>query len=52
MWRGAGNTFFYDDWSWILGRGGLRWVLASYNEHLQAAPKAIYLVLFHTIGIS
>ena len=53
MWKGRGNTFFYDDWSWIeLRRSGLHAILASYNQHLVAAPVAVYQLLLHTVGLT
>ena len=53
LWRGRGNSFFYDEWGWIeFLRDGVHSVMASYNQHLELAPKAAYQVLFHTAGIA
>jgi len=53
LWEGRGNTFFYDEWSWIEFRhSGLSAILSSYNEHMELVPLAVYQLLFHTIGIA
>lgn len=53
LWKGRGNTFFYDEWSWIeFRRSGLHSILASYNGHLEPLPTAIYQALLHTIGLT
>jgi hypothetical protein len=52
-WEGRGNTFFFDEWSWIEFRhSGLAAILDSYNAHLLVVPLAVYQALFHTIGIA
>ncbi len=51
--EGRGNTFFYDEWSWIeTRRSGLDAILSSYNQHMEVAPLAIYQLLFHTVGLA
>ena len=53
MWKGRGNAFFYDDWSWIeFRRTGVHAMLASYNQHLVFAPIAAYQLLFATVGLA
>jgi hypothetical protein len=52
MWKGRGNTFFYDEWGWIdFRRSGLHSILASYNDHVVALPVAAYQLLFRTVGL-
>jgi hypothetical protein len=52
MLRGRGNIFVFDEWSWIeFRRAGLSSILDSYNDHLLAAPLAIYQLLFRTVGL-
>ena len=52
MWESRGNTFFYDEWTWLFTRrNGLSSILASYNSHMMIAPTALYQVLFRTIGL-
>ena len=48
------TTFWFDEWSWVLGRrgGGLHSLLEPHNEHLSLVPVAIYKLLFATAGIS
>ena len=51
--KGRGANFFYDEWGWIQGRyTGLHGILASYNNHLLAAPIALYQLLFRTVGLA
>ena len=53
LWEGRGDTFFYDEWSWIQAlRSGLHSILGSYNQHLEVVPLGTYQLLFHTVGIS
>lgn len=52
MWKGRGNGFFYDEWSWIQGRrSGLHAILSSYNQHLVIVPVAVYQFLLRTAGL-
>ena len=53
MWKGRGNAFFFDDWSWIeYRRTGVHAMLASYNQHLVIAPVAAYQLLLSTVGLA
>jgi hypothetical protein len=53
IWKGSGNSFFYDEWTWIeLRRTGLDAVVSSYNQHLLALPTAAYQLLFATVGLA
>ncbi len=53
MLKGRGNTFYYDEWNWIVFRSdGLHAILAGYNNHLQVAPVALYQLLLHTVGLN
>ena len=53
MWKGRGNAFFFDDWSWIeYRRTGVHAMLASYNQHLVIAPVAAYQLLLATVGLA
>src|ERR1700680_3625144 len=53
MWKGRGNTFFFDEWGWLeQPRSGLDWLLRPYNDHLQIVPVAAYQLLFHTVGLA
>ncbi len=52
MWRGSGNTFFYDEWTWIVTRSsGLHSIVASYNNHLLIMPLALDQLLLRTVGL-
>jgi hypothetical protein len=52
MAKARGNTFFYDEWTWLIGRrSGWSGIISSYNQHLVAAPSALYQLLFHTVGL-
>ena len=52
MGKGGGNTFFYDEWTWIVTRSsGLHSILSSYNNHLLIMPLALYQLLLRTIGL-
>ncbi len=52
MLKARGNTFFYDEWTWIVTRNsGLHSVLAAYNNHLLVAPLTLYQLLFRTVGL-
>jgi hypothetical protein len=52
MWDERGNTFFFDEWTWIFTRyTGLHSILTPYNQQMFIAPTAIYQLLFHTIGL-
>lgn len=54
LWKGRGNTFFYDEWTWIESRqaGGLNAALSSYNEHLLLVPIAAYQLLIGAFGLT
>src|SRR5947209_2282016 len=53
MYKSRGNSFFYDDWSFIeQRRDGLQWLLRPYNDHLIVLQGGLYQVLFHTVGLS
>ncbi|MGI8428679.1 MAG: hypothetical protein ACR2OB_05110 [Solirubrobacteraceae bacterium] len=52
LWEGRGNSFFYDDWSWIeFRRSGLHPILAPYNQHLLPVPIALYQGLMRVVGL-
>ncbi len=52
MLKARGNTFYYDEWYWIVTRShGLHAIFAAYNNHLQVAPLALYQLLFSTVGL-
>jgi hypothetical protein len=52
MAKARGNTFFYDEWTWLITRrSGWSGIISSYNQHLVAAPSALYQALFHTVGL-
>jgi hypothetical protein len=46
-------TFFYDEWTWILGRrgGSLATYLDPHNGHLSLFPVIIYKILFGLVGL-
>jgi len=54
MHAGRGGTFFYDEWSFVLGRAGhsLGVFLQPHNEHPVVFPVLIYKTLFSTVGLS
>jgi hypothetical protein len=53
LWAGRGQTFFADDWAFIVGRRG--WTsdafLQPHNEHISVVPVAIYKLLFEIVGL-
>ena len=51
--EGRGLSFYYDEWSFILGRRGndLHAFLAPHNGHLHLLPIVVYRVLFATVGL-
>ena len=52
MWKGHGNTFFYDEWTWIVTRSsGLHAIFSSYNNHLLIMPLGLYQLLLRTVGL-
>ena len=53
MYMGRGETFYYDDWAYVVEKygGGLRSLLLPHSEHFSLIPIAIYKVLFHLVGI-
>jgi hypothetical protein len=54
MYVGRGETFFYDDWAYVVEKfgGGIHSLLVPHNEHFSLIPIAIYKVLFHLVGIN
>ena len=54
MYVGRGETFFYDDWAYVVEKfgGGLRSLLLPHSEHFSLVPIAIYKVLFHLVGLN
>jgi hypothetical protein len=48
-----GNTFYADEWSWVLYRRGntVATFLQPWNEHMSLIPIAIYRLLFATVGL-
>lgn len=50
---GHGMTFFFDEWDFILGRGGhsAAAFLSPHNGHLVVVPVLIYKALWSTIGL-
>ena len=52
IWDERGNTFYFDEWTWIFTRyTGLHSILTPYNQQMFIAPTAIYQLLLHTIGL-
>ena len=51
---GRGLTFFYDEWSWILGRrtGTLDDFLANHNGHLNLVPVIVYKAMWAVFGLT
>jgi hypothetical protein len=51
--EGRGLTFFYDEWSYVVGRAGHSpsVFLRPHNEHPSIFPVAIYKTLFATAGL-
>jgi hypothetical protein len=49
-----GTTFFFDEWSWVIGRRGddLATFLRTYNGHFSLIPIVIYRLLFITVGLA
>jgi hypothetical protein len=53
VWRGRGNTFFYDEWSWLVTRRtGLHAILSAYNTQMELAPTVLYQVMYRTVGLA
>ena len=50
---GHGMTFFFDEWDFILGRGGddAAAFLSPHNGHLVLVPVLVYKALWSTVGI-
>ncbi len=50
---GAGLTFYYDEWAFLLRRSGhsLGVFLRPHNEHLSAIPIAIYKAMLEVFGL-
>jgi hypothetical protein len=51
--KGAGTSFFYDEWNWIQDRhgGALSTFLEPHNQHLSIVPVTIYKLLFASAGL-
>jgi len=51
---GRGLTFYYDEWSYVVGRAGHApsVFLEPHNEHPSIFPVAIYKLLFDTVGLA
>jgi hypothetical protein len=53
LWVGRGQTFFADDWAFVVARRG--WTsdafLLPHNEHISVVPVAIYKLLFEIVGL-
>ena len=49
----APRTFYYDEWSVVLGRrtGGIETLLMSHNGHLSLVPASIFRAFFDTFGL-
>ena len=50
---GLGLTFYYDEWNFVLGRGGwnVDTFLVPHNEHLLLVPVVVFKLLFVTAGL-
>jgi len=50
----SGRTFFFDEWSFVVGRGSWTWerLLAGHNGHPSLFPAAIYLTLLQLFGLA
>ena len=50
---GLGLTFYYDEWNFVLGRGGwnVDTFLVPHNEHLLLVPVVVFKLLFVTVGL-
>lgn len=53
LYVGRSTTFYYDDWSFLLGRrgGGVDALLEPHNGHLSALPVAAYKALWRLVGL-
>src|SRR2546430_13126421 len=53
LWAGRGESFFADDWSFIVGR--YAWTpdafLLPHNEHPVLVSATLYKLLFLTVGL-
>jgi hypothetical protein len=51
---GHGLGFFYDEWTWIIGRrnGSLNDLLANHNGHLNLLPVVAYKVMWSIFGLT
>jgi hypothetical protein len=51
--EGRGETFWLDEWTWIIDRrdSSLDSFLAPHNDHLSLVPVTIYKLLFATVGV-
>jgi len=53
LYLGRRTSFFYDEWTWIVGRRG--WAppnfLLSHNGHFVALPVLVYHLLFALVGL-
>ena len=54
MYMGHGETFFYDDWSFVVHKigSGFHAYLLPHNEHFSLVPIAIYKLLFALVGLN
>jgi hypothetical protein len=53
FYEGRGETFWLDEWTWIVDRrdSSLDSFLAPHNDHLSLVPVTIYKILFATVGV-
>src|SRR4051794_18466168 len=53
LWAGRGVSFFYDEWNFVLDRGGVSAsvFLEPHTEHLSLVPIVIYKALFVVAGL-
>ena len=53
LWAGRGETFFADEWAFIVGRRD--WTvdtfLLPHNEHITVLPVVVYKLLFVVVGL-
>ena len=50
---GAGRTFFFDEWGFVVGRWRLEpdTFLAPHNGHLSIVPASVFYTLFELVGL-
>jgi hypothetical protein len=53
LWLARSSTFYYDEWTFILGAPDWTWVtlLRPHNEHPVMLARAIYAALLSTVGL-